>query len=281
MSVASIMRWRFSTTESGNPISYCPKNQKGIATLEDLLVKNFIPTCSAMYRRGLVGDLPVWYGTLPWGDWPWHILHAQHGNIGYINDVMAVHRIHGGGAWSRGGRWSLDDLIKVCKDYLEFYGLIGAHLGDRYEKLISERTSLHEHHLAEAYIEQAIDSVKQEVAEGSRHTALSKVLEALEHRFHELSLPDVSNAFVLGRVYAGLTYASYRAHDLASTRSFWVRTIWHCPSWLRSRDAWSMGVEAFLGAWVANCIRRTVVKTRQLRVLACLRSGLGTRSGTK
>jgi hypothetical protein len=34
------------------------------------------------------------------GDWPLHILNALHGKIGYINEVMAVHLNHRGGAWA-------------------------------------------------------------------------------------------------------------------------------------------------------------------------------------
>lgn len=69
-------------------------------TLRDILQRNFIPTCSVMFRNGLFGDFPAWFHTTPSGDWPLHILNALHGDIGYINEVMAVYRLHGGGVWS-------------------------------------------------------------------------------------------------------------------------------------------------------------------------------------
>ncbi len=68
--------------------------------LEDLLERNFIRTCSVMYRNRLFDDFPDWFYKTPTGDWPLHILNAQHGQIGYLDEVMAVHRVHGGSVWS-------------------------------------------------------------------------------------------------------------------------------------------------------------------------------------
>jgi hypothetical protein len=55
-----------------------------------------IAACSVMFRNRLFGEFPDWYFTVPMGDWPLPS-DAQHGNIGYIDGVMAVYRIHGGG----------------------------------------------------------------------------------------------------------------------------------------------------------------------------------------
>ena len=82
------------------PLNHCPDNQKMIFSLEHLLRGNFIYTCSVMFRRGLFGEFPQWYYKCKMGDWPLHILNAQHGDIGYIDQIMAVYRIHSTGAWS-------------------------------------------------------------------------------------------------------------------------------------------------------------------------------------
>jgi glycosyltransferase involved in cell wall biosynthesis len=69
-------------------------------TLDDLLERNVIPTCSVMFRNRLFDSFPAWYLEAPAGDWPLHVLNAQHGAIGYIDEVMAVYRVHAGGVWS-------------------------------------------------------------------------------------------------------------------------------------------------------------------------------------
>ena len=68
--------------------------------LEDLLRGNFMHTCSVMFRSRLFGDFPSWFFKCSMGDWPLHVLNAQHGRIGYLDEVMAVYRKHGQGAWS-------------------------------------------------------------------------------------------------------------------------------------------------------------------------------------
>ena len=104
-------------------------------TTRDLLVENFIPTCSVMFRRGLFGELPDWMGTLGFSDWPIHILNSECGSIGYINQTMGVYRIHSEGAWSgrtSSQRWS---------DIIRFYEVIDAHLKFKYHGVIKRRVS--------------------------------------------------------------------------------------------------------------------------------------------
>ena len=78
----------------------CPPDQKEITDIEQLLWGNFIPSCSIMYRREPVLQLPQWFFTAKVGDWALHIFKAQYGKIGYLNEVMAAYRVHTVGVWS-------------------------------------------------------------------------------------------------------------------------------------------------------------------------------------
>lgn len=73
---------------------------KEVSTFDDLLKWNFVPTCSMVFRNGIVRKFPEWYFSLAMGDWPFSIMLAQHGKLGYIARVMADYRLHAGGAWS-------------------------------------------------------------------------------------------------------------------------------------------------------------------------------------
>ncbi|MDO4574089.1 MAG: glycosyltransferase [Planctomycetia bacterium] len=69
--------------------------------VEDLIQHNFIQTNSVVYRwvfpeKEHLEDYPV--GILP-GDWYLHLVHAKHGKIGFLEDVMGVYRRHPGGMW--------------------------------------------------------------------------------------------------------------------------------------------------------------------------------------
>jgi glycosyltransferase involved in cell wall biosynthesis len=82
------------------PVIYCPDTLKEISTIKELFLGNFIPSVSVMYRRGTVQEIPGWMSKLGMSDWPLHLLHAQQGNLGYINEVMGIYRIHAKGIWS-------------------------------------------------------------------------------------------------------------------------------------------------------------------------------------
>lgn len=127
------------------PRNLCAPDQKEISTLRDLLQKNFIATCSVVFRSGLARELPPWYYELPVGDWPLHVLNAQHGTIGYLNDVMAVHRVHSEGAWS-----SLNRLQMLQYD-IQFYDRMMSHLGREYHAVIRGRLASRYGELAALY----------------------------------------------------------------------------------------------------------------------------------
>jgi glycosyltransferase involved in cell wall biosynthesis len=85
---------------SREPVLLRPPGCKGRYTLRDLLRGNFIASCAAMYRKGVFNEFPAWSFVMPISDWTQHVLHAQHGAIGYIDEPMAVYRQHAGGIYS-------------------------------------------------------------------------------------------------------------------------------------------------------------------------------------
>lgn len=103
---------------------------KKVYTIEDLLEGNFIDTCSTMFRNGLVLEFPGWFYKLPMGDWPLNILIAHHGDIGYLDGVMGVYRIHSGSLWSSRGK------IQNCLDVISTYRIIYSQLDRKYRRSI-------------------------------------------------------------------------------------------------------------------------------------------------
>jgi glycosyltransferase involved in cell wall biosynthesis len=65
----------------------------------EFLKRNVIPTCSVMFRKSSMGELPAWFPKLSMGDQPLHILCTQHGASAYDPGVMGVYRLHGQSAW--------------------------------------------------------------------------------------------------------------------------------------------------------------------------------------
>jgi hypothetical protein len=78
-----------------------PKVAKCVSTVADMVLQNFVPSASVLYRAGLVSDFPDWISHLKMGDWPLHVLYAQKGDIGFIGKPWSVYRVHTGGVWSQ------------------------------------------------------------------------------------------------------------------------------------------------------------------------------------
>ena len=133
----------FYEDSSKEPTNLAPAIRKEVFTLEDLLLANVVPPCSVLFRRGLFREFPPWFYTLKLGDWPMHIINAQHGKVGYINEVMAAYRFHSGGFWSAMSPLSQGlEIIKMLQHF-------DAYLGFNYKKQIRAGKAAWYLHLAE------------------------------------------------------------------------------------------------------------------------------------
>jgi len=108
---------------------------KETVALEDLLRGNPIYTCSVMFRRGLIQELPAWYFESTLGDWPLHMLNARHGLIGYINEEMGAYRTHDTGIWS-----VLSEIERIPQA-IKVLQSVDAHFNFEYRKIIRDAIS--------------------------------------------------------------------------------------------------------------------------------------------
>ncbi len=75
------------------------RDTKALSGLKDLIKGNFIRTCTVLYRKEALEPLPASFYKSPVGDYFLHILASLKGDIGFINEFMAVYRIHDQGIW--------------------------------------------------------------------------------------------------------------------------------------------------------------------------------------
>jgi glycosyltransferase involved in cell wall biosynthesis len=169
--------------------TYCSVTQKITPTFEDLLIKNFIPTCSVMFRRGLFNEFPDWCYNLRMADWPLHIFNAQHGKIRYLNEVMGVYRVHSGGLWSSASE------TQNYKDTIVLLDYVNAYLGFKYEKQIKASKAKAYYKLAAAYANSA-DIVNAEL-----YLKKSFVESAFNNR-----IPGIQRSKMLLRIYTPALY---------------------------------------------------------------------------
>lgn len=144
----------FSTLdEKGKRRIFYPPGLKRIYTLKDLLLNNFIGSSTVMFRNALFGEFPEWYhgsqtgGQIVVGDWPLHVLNAQHGDIGCIHKFMAVKRLHNQGVYSK------LDAVQQIKSSIESRKFVNKQLNFRYDSIFQRYYALSFLHIAKEYID--------------------------------------------------------------------------------------------------------------------------------
>lgn len=87
---------------------FSPPGERHTYELADLMRQNFVTTCTVVYRKSMLGEMPHFFWESPVGDWPLFVTLSHSGPIGYIDDITATRRIHELGEWSK-----LDELEKL------------------------------------------------------------------------------------------------------------------------------------------------------------------------
>jgi glycosyltransferase involved in cell wall biosynthesis len=105
---------------------------KDVATIEDLFHSNFMATCSVVFRNRLFGQVPDWHSEITPGDWALHILNADRGQIGFLNEVLGDYRLHSRGMWASKSRAARDVEI------LRMFSRIDHHFHGKYARQIDE-----------------------------------------------------------------------------------------------------------------------------------------------
>lgn len=101
--------------------------------LKDVVSQFFIPTLSIMFRKSVIGKFPTTLYQVTNPDWLIHILCAEKGKVGFINEVMGVYRVHSGGVWSGVSR------VKVLENTILSAKVINKYLNYQYDLLFRGR----------------------------------------------------------------------------------------------------------------------------------------------
>lgn len=60
----------------------------------------FTPTNSMFFKKSFLEEIPEWMTNAPVGDLPLMLLLSSNGKIGYVKDLMSVHRVFVKGSWT-------------------------------------------------------------------------------------------------------------------------------------------------------------------------------------
>ncbi len=141
-------------------------------SLRDVVSSHFIPTCSTVFRNRMFRGFPEWYYQMPMGDWPLHVMNAEHGLYGYLDESLAAYRIHDRGVWSTRPR------IEVVSKTIAAADIINKHLGYSFNREISRAICMWEDEIARLLIDD------HRILCGLRHSLRAICRSPRSHRFY-------------------------------------------------------------------------------------------------
>ena len=117
------------------PKYFCSSDPKETSTIENVIEKWFIPSASMVLRKEYITPLPEWFKDIYNGDYALHLLLADKGKIGYIDEVMSVYRKAPG---------SLSFKHKITTDYInneliKLFHFFNKETGFKYDKQIQRK----------------------------------------------------------------------------------------------------------------------------------------------
>ncbi|MGI9284012.1 MAG: glycosyltransferase family 2 protein [Pseudomonadales bacterium] len=79
-------------------LSRRPARGNRVYDIDELLIDNFVHKISTVVRRSAIAALPDWYRTtgIASGDWVFNVLVGRTGRVGFVDEVMATHRLRSG-----------------------------------------------------------------------------------------------------------------------------------------------------------------------------------------
>lgn len=175
--------------KNNSPCLYCNMTNE-IFRLDDILCKNFIPSSSSMFRARLFQKFPDWFYSVPVGDWPLHILNAMHGNIGYINEILGVYRIHSGGVWASRSRF------EILKQTIHISKIIRKNVDPKHEKNINKQIAQWNYEIEQLLYNE------------------NRILELLIQRYRNYNIPyydsRISNSLIIKLIMRNYTPLFYK-----------------------------------------------------------------------
>ena len=124
------------------------KKIKPLSTIEDLLKENFIPTLSVMYRKKNIPSIPEYLTKFWMLDWPLHIIIAETGKIGYLNEDLGKYRRHENSLCSKKG------VIQCYLGIVEMLISINHFLDNKFDGIIKSTIAKQYYELSLIYLKE-------------------------------------------------------------------------------------------------------------------------------
>ena len=200
--------------------------------LEDVVTRHFIPTASIMYHRDLVVPLRSVFLQITARDWMLHVMLAEKGALGFLDQNWSVRRVHPGGVMSM-----------VAPESVAKHVMLNANLIDQY---LRGRFA----HVLRPVVTGTLVTLCIEVACSASSPALAAVAieQTIDQYAEVLELTPRERRMVAQEAHFRLVFRMRDRADTLSVRKFWFTTLGvGYRTALLNRGYWSIGLDALIG----------------------------------
>ena len=142
--------------------NYC-YNKSQIVNAKDVINRTglFISTCSIIFRRIIINDIPDYWAKCKVGDYPLQIMCAMKGKIYYFNEPMSVYRVENSNSWMGQQKWGKLDKGRLeviesqinmfkgfAKDFPQYKSIFERKIADHINRNIPGEKPLQEEFLS-------------------------------------------------------------------------------------------------------------------------------------
>ena len=135
--------------------NYCYDRSQNVE-VKDIINRTglFISTCSVLYRKSVIENIPDYWRKCKVGDYPLQIGCAMQGDVYYFNDMMSVYRVANSSSWTGTQQWgkfvmgrigvirSEVDMFKgFGNDYPKYKKVFTSKVADQINRLIPYRNT--------------------------------------------------------------------------------------------------------------------------------------------
>jgi glycosyltransferase involved in cell wall biosynthesis len=217
--------------------------KKDFYTTEDLIERNFIFTCTTLFRKSILHQFPDWiYNTINF-DRALYIISAQSGKIGYIDEKMAVYRKHSEGVWTG------LNYVGRLQSNIYLYESINDFLNYKYNEKINLKIEELWKRLHDAQVENGFQF-------GLENMNLSHVEGIFNNWPEYVNLSRGRKNKIIGDIYQRLFFEYYSSKQLEKARYCWFKLLQFSPIKLLNRGVLILGIEIEINPKAANLLRR-------------------------
>lgn len=104
--------------------SFC-YNKSQTVNPKDIIYRTglFISTCSMMYRKIVLDNVPEYWAKCKVGDYPLQIACAMKGKVYYFDDIMSVYRVENSNSWMGRQKWNKysEERVDVIRSQVNMF----------------------------------------------------------------------------------------------------------------------------------------------------------------